>query len=196
MKNVVKLFVAVAVMSVVTVSAFAQGAGPAKGGAQGGKAGGPGGPGGMRRGGGMMGMDDAVLAKLNLTADQKKKVAALKDATKKKGEEFRKSLGLGAGPGAGKAGAGKAGAGKAGAAGGPGGQRIKLTDDQRAKLKAIGEGYQTGLKKILTPTQQASYEKEMKAQREKMRAQFQKAGGPGAAGAGAKGKGKNNPPQS
>lgn len=193
MKNVVKLFVAVAVMSVVTVSAFAQGAGPAKGGAaQGGKAGGPGGPGGMRRGGGMMGMDDAVLAKLNLTADQKKKVAALKEATKKKGEDFRKSLGLGAGAGAGKAGAGKAG--KAGAAGGPGGQRIKLTDDQRAKLKAIGEGYQTGLKKILTPTQQASYEKEMKAQREKMRSQFQKGGGPGAAGA--KGKGKNIPPQS
>jgi Spy/CpxP family protein refolding chaperone len=189
MKNVVKVFVAVAVMSVFTVSAFAQGAGPAKGGVQGGKAGGPGGPGGMRRGGGMMGMDDAVLAKLNLTADQKKKVASLKEATKKKGEEFRKSLGLGAG-------AGKAGAGKAGA-GGPGGQRVKLTDEQRNKLKAIGEGYQSGLKKILTPTQQATYEKEMKAQREKMRSQFQKggaAGGPG--GAAGKGKGKNIPPQS
>ena len=183
MKNVVKMFVAVAVMGVLSVSAFAQGAGPGgpaagqKGGKQGGKQGGGGGGGGMRRGGNL---DAEVLAKLNLTEAQKGKVKALKEATQKKVQELFKS-----------AGGGKPGAGGPGGPGGPGG-------GMREKMKPIMDGYQSGMKAILTPTQYKDYEKGVKEAREKMRAQFGGGpGGPGAGGKGAgKGKGKGTPPPS
>ncbi|MEI8280853.1 MAG: hypothetical protein WCG75_00470 [Armatimonadota bacterium] len=187
MKNVIKIFVAIAVMGVISVSAFAQGAGPggAKSGAGqkgGAKAGGPGGPGGgQRRGGGMMGMDTEILAKLGLNAKQNAAVKALKDATKAKSEALMKSLGFGTPP----------------AKGSPPAQRPKPTDAQKAQFKAIGEGYHSGLAKILTPAQMTSYDKELKAAREKMRAAFGggKPGGPGGDAAGkGKGKGKGGTP--
>ena len=189
MKNVLKIFVATAVMGVLAVSAFAQGAGPTAGGKGGPQAGGKGkGPGGGRRG--MLQMDTEILAKLKLTPDQDKKVKALKADTQKKAEALRKSLG--AGKGGAKAGGAKAGAG-APPAGGPGG-RPQISPEVREKMKAINEGYVAGLKKILTPNQFSTYEKEVKAMRDKMKAQFgNRAGGPGAAkGAGKKG---NKPPQ-
>ena len=191
MKNVIKIFVAIAVMGVMSVSAFAQGAGPggAKGGAQGGQRGpgGPGGPGGggMRRGGRMK-MDEEVLAKLNLTAGQKAKVKSLKEATQKKVQDLMKTMG----PGPGAAGAGKAGgAGKPGA-GGAGRPDPAKRKEMQEKFKPIMEGYTKGLKGILTPPQFTAYEKGMKEAMDKMRAQFGggKAGGPGA------GKGKGTPP--
>ena len=177
MKNVIKMFVAVAIMGTMSVSAFAQGAGP--GGAKGGPAGGQKGPGGQRRGG-MMKLDEEVLAKLNLTADQKSKVKALKEATTKKVQELMKASGFGkpGGPGA---------AGKPGGPGAAGG-------GMREKMKPIMDGYTNGMKAILTPTQFTAYEKGVKEARAKMRAQFGggKPGGPGGpAGAGKK---KGTPP--
>lgn len=178
MKNIIKIFVATAIMGVMTVSAFAQGAGPA-GGAKGGAAAGPGGrqggPGGGMRRGGRMQFDTEILAKLKLTADQQKKVKALKEATQKKGEELRKSLMGNAKPGANGA--------KPGGPGGPGGGRIQMTPELREKFKAIQDGYLKGLKGILTPTQYSDYEKQMKDLMAKMRAK-----GPGGPG-GAPGKG-------
>ncbi len=189
MKNVIKMFIATAVMGVMTVSAFAQGAGPGQGkaggaagaGQQGGK-----GQGGQRRGG-MMSMDAEVLAKLNLTDGQKTKVKALKESTQKKVQELFKSMG---GPGAAGAGAGKdKGAGKAGA-GGAGGNFAGM----REKMKPIMDAYQSGMKAILTPPQQAAYEKGVKEAREKMKAGRGGPGGPGGA-AGKTGKGgKGTPP--
>jgi hypothetical protein len=129
----------------------------------------------------MMSMDTEILAKLGLNAKQNAAVKALKESTKTKGEALRKSLGFGTPP----------------AKGSPPAERPKLTKEQMAQLKAIGEGYHAGLAKILTPTQMTNYDKEMKAAREKMRAAFGggKAGGPPGAGAGAgKGKGKGGTP--
>ena len=184
MKNVIKMFVAIAVMGVMSVSAFAQGAGPggAVGGAAGAKQGAHGakGGGGMRRGN----MDAEVLAKLNLTDGQKAKVKALKEATQKKMQELMKSMG---GPGAGGPGkAGGPGAGK------PGGNFAGM----REKFKPIMDSYNAGLKGILTPPQFTAYEKGMKEMREKMKAERAAGGGPGTPpgkGAG-KGKGKGTPP--
>ena len=180
MKNVIKMFVAVAMLGVMSVSAFAQGAGPggAKG-APGQK--GPGGPGGgMRRG------DDTILATLNLTDKQKTAIKSLKDATKVKSDELRKSLGLGGGGG--KPGAG-AGAGKPGA-GAPGGGRPHFTPEMRQKFKAIQDFYHSGLAKILTPTQMTAYDK---ARKDAMAKRQAEGGGPGGPGA-TKGKGKGTPP--
>ena len=82
MKKILSMFVATAMMSALAVSSFAQGAGP-KGGAPGqGK--GPGGKQGKRN---PMGMDAEILAKLNLTEDQKKSVKKLKEDTQKKFKE-------------------------------------------------------------------------------------------------------------
>jgi Spy/CpxP family protein refolding chaperone len=167
------MFVALAIVGVMSASAFAQGAGP--GGAAGGRTGqkGHAGPGGQRRGG-MMKLDEEVLAKLNLTDGQKDKVKALKESTTKKVQELMKASGFGK-PGAG----GAPGQGKPG---GPGGMR--------EKMKPIMDGYTNGMKAILTPTQYAGYEKGVKEARAKMRAQFGggKPGGPGA------GKKKGTPP--
>ena len=113
MKNVMKMFIATAVMGIFTVSAFAQGAGP---GGQKGQAGGgngqterkAGGGGGQRRGG--MNMDGEIFAKLNLTDGQKTKIKALKESTQKKMQELMKGAG-GPGAGAGAKGGGKGEAG-------------------------------------------------------------------------------------
>ena len=186
MKNVIKVFVAIAVMGVMTVSAFAQGAGPGGGkkGAVGqGGPGGPGGPGGGQRRGNFMDRDAEVLAKLKLTDGQKGKVKTLKEATAKKMAELFKSMG---GAGAGAAGGAKGGAKQGGGFAG-----------MREKLKPVMDGYTSGLKAILTPPQTAAYEKGMKEMMEKRKAE-RGAGGPGAgAGVGAgkgKGKGKGGTP--
>lgn len=194
MKNVIKMFVAMAVMGVMTVSAFAQGAGPGgpKGGAPGAQ-GGKGGQGGaMRR----MDLDTDVLAKLNLTAAQKTKVKALKDARNAKAQELFKSMG-GPGAGAGKGGAKggqkppAGGPPAGGAKGGPGGGMSGM----REKMKPIQDAYLAGIKATLTPAQFTAYEKGVKEAREKMRAQFGGGkGGPGTAGAAGKAKGKGGPP--
>jgi Spy/CpxP family protein refolding chaperone len=156
MKNFMKLFVATAVVTAVVGSAFAQGAGPggqSKGQTKG-QAGGPqGGQPGGRRGG-LMKMDSEILEKLKLTDAQKKQVKELKEKTEAKMKELF------------------AGAAK-------GGDRSKM----REQFKPVIEGYQTGMKKILTPMQQEEYEKALKEARKKMSAG--RPGGPGAGGPGA-----------
>lgn len=151
-----KLFVATAVVTAVVGSAFAQGAGPggqSKGQTKG-QAGGPqGGQPGGRRGG-LMKMDSEILEKLKLTDAQKKQVKELKEKTEAKMKELF------------------AGAAK-------GGDRSKM----REQFKPVIEGYQTGMKKILTPMQQEEYEKALKEARKKMSAG--RPGGPGAGGPGA-----------
>jgi LTXXQ motif family protein len=185
MKNVIKLFVATAIVGALSVSAFAQGAGPA--GQKGGKgtqgAAGKGGPGGgMRR---MGDMDGEILAKLNLTDAQKGAIKKLKETMKTKMEALMKSAAPKPGGKAGEKGKGGP------AAGGPGGGRMQMSPELRAKFGAIRDDYQAGLKKTLTPKQFTDYEKEVKAMRDKMRQQFGNRG-PGAGGpaAGGKGKGK------
>lgn len=175
MKNTIKLFVATVIVGAMSVSAFAQGAGPAgqKGGPGAGGQRGPGGGGGMRR---MGDMDAEILAKLNLTAAQKASVKKLKDTMKTKVEALMKS----AMPKGGAA-AGGGDKNKGGAKGGPGGGRMQMSPELRKKFTAIRDDYQAGLKKTLTPKQFADYEKEVKAMREKMRQQFGNRG-PGAAG--------------
>lgn len=178
MKNVIRTFIATAVISALAVSSFAQGAGPAggKGAGQGagkgqGKGpGGPGGPGGQRRGPGMfMNMDAEVLAKIKLSDKEKAEVKKVKDATAKKAEELRKSIT-------------------------PGGDRSAM----REKFKGLMEGYRDGIKKALTAPHYAEYEKGVKEMMQKIREKGGFGGrpggpggpgGPGAAGAG-KGKGK------
>ena len=181
MKNVIKTFVAMAVMTALTVTAFAQGAGPGggKGAAGGGKPGqgGPGAGAGMRRGPGMMmGMDGEVLAKLKLTKPQMDAIKKLKDDTKKKMDALRAGLPK---PKA--------------------GERPKMDDATRTKMKGIFDGYTAGMKKTMGDAKFAEYQKLMKAAMEKMREKGGfgggRPGGPGAAGAGAgagagKGKGK------
>ena len=151
-----KLFVATAVVTAVVGSAFAQGAGPggqSKGQTKG-QAGGPqGGQPGGRRGG-LMKMDSEILEKLKLTDAQKKQVKELKEKTEAKMKELF------------------AGAAK-------GGDRSKM----REQFKPVIEGYQAGMKKILTPKQQEEYEKALKEARKKMSAG--RPGGPGAGGPGA-----------
>ncbi len=180
MKNVMKMFIATAVMGIFTVSAFAQGAGP---GGQKGQAGGGNGQterkaggGGQRRG--AMNMDGEIFAKLNLTDGQKAKIKALKESTQKKMQELMKDAG---GPGAGAG---------AGAKGGKGGGFAGM----REKFKPIMDSYQAGIKGILTPPQFAAYEKGMKEAREKMKKQFGAGGGPGGVGGKGKGKGSTPPP--
>ncbi|HLO99006.1 MAG TPA: hypothetical protein VK171_10465, partial [Fimbriimonas sp.] len=180
MKNAIKLFVATAIVGALSVSAFAQGAGPAgqKGGAKGGPAqGGPGG-GGMRR---MGDMDGEILAKLNLTDAQKSAIKKLKESMKTKMEALMKSA---APKGDGKADKNKGGP----AAGGPGARRMQMSPELRQKFTAIRDDYQAGLKKTLTPKQFGEYEKAVKEMREKMRQQFGNRG-PGAGGPAGAGKG-------
>ncbi len=181
MKNVIKSFVAMAVMTALTVTAFAQGAGPGggKGQAGGGKPGqgGPGAGGGMRRGPGMMmGMDSEILAKLKLTKPQMDAVKKVKDDTKKKMDALRASMPKPA----------------------AGGERPKPDPAMRDKFKALMDGYQAGMKKAMGDAKFAEYQKMMKAAMDKMREKGGfgggRPGGPGAAGAGAgKGKGGNKP---
>lgn len=180
MKNVIRNFVALAVMSALTVSVFAQGAGPGagKGQAGGGRPGqgGQGGPGGgMRRGPGMMmGMDSEILAKLKLTKPQMDAVKKVKEDTKKKMDALRASM--------------------------PkpkDGERPKMDPGMRDKFKGLMDGYQAGMKKAMGDKKFAEYQKLMKEAMDKMREKGGfgggRPGGPGAAGGAGKGKGGNKP---
>jgi len=151
---------------------FAQGAGP-KGGAPGGvgqvKGQGKGG-GMMRMGGGRMEVEKKVFDQLGLNASQKTKVATLQ----KSQQEKVKAAFAGFKPPA-------------------QGQKPDQATMQKmqAKMKTLREGYQTGLKGILTSAQYTKYTSLMKSEMEKWRAAHP--GGPGGKG-GAVGKGGKKPP--
>jgi len=158
MKNLARnLTFAVAIMALNSVS-FAQGAGPQGGapgvGQQGGRRGGGQGMGGMRRMGGarMAQRNKELFAKLNLTADQKKKIEALQ---KKHQEKMRATFTQ---------------------AGGPSADRQALME----KFREMQKGYRAELMKILTPAQEKQYSAAVKEMREKMRKERGQ-GGPGGA---------------
>ena len=173
MRKILNLFIIGVMASGLIATSAAQGAGPA-GGAPGagheGRAPGKGPGGGMR----MMGkMSDEILAKLNLTKEQKAKIEALKKKNQAKMDELRKGF-------------------QQGGKGTPGndGDRKAGMEKMRAAMKAQHED----LMKILTPAQQAQFEKEVKAMREKMMKERGGVGGPGGPGGeapknGKKGKG-------
>lgn len=166
MKKTISIIIAAVMGMTLVTSAFAQGAGPAGGQKQGGPGGRQGGPQGGPQGGRMrmnpMQMDEPILAKLNLSGDQKKQVKNLKEQTGKKMKELMEK-------------------------GQKGGDRTKMREEFRSMMK----GYNDGLEKILTAPQQAQYKKEMEAARKKMREQWgNRQGGPGAGGPGAGGPGK------
>ncbi len=176
MKKMIRNFVAVAVMSALTVSVFAQGAGPGGGkGQAGGRPGqgGPGAGGGMRRGPGMMmGMDSEILAKLKLSKPQMDAVKKVKEETKKKMDALRASM-----PKPKE------------------GERPKMDPGMRDKFKSLMDGYQAGMKKAMGDKKFAEYEKALKEMRAKSGFGGGRpgAGGPGAGGPGAatgKGAGK------
>jgi Spy/CpxP family protein refolding chaperone len=161
MKKILTVLASTIALAALATSAFAQGAGP-KGGGPG--FGGPGGPGGQR-GGGMMGgrmakMQEGVLAKLNLTPDQKKKVDALNVKRQAEMEKMFK--------------------------GGPPAEGDR--DKMREKMRESQKAYRKDLDKILKPEQSKKYDELMKAEREKMRSQF--GGGPGGPGGAGKPGGK------
>lgn len=96
MKRFLTLIAVTAALATMAVPAFAQGAGPGGqkpgGGIQGGqrRPGGPGGPGGMGRER-MQKMRAELLAKLNLSADQKTKIAALDKKREAEMQKLRQS---------------------------------------------------------------------------------------------------------
>lgn len=149
MKPIRTILIAALAATMVT-GAFAQAAGPAKqqgGGKQTGQqAQGQRGPG--QRMQAFAKVHEKVLAELKLTADQKKKVAAL---DKKRSDEMaaiRK----------------EAEAGK--------------RDGLRERSQKAMEAYRDGLKKVLTKDQAAKYEKRMKEEMDKLRAERGGQGGP------------------
>lgn len=97
------------------------------------------GAGGMQR---MQQMRDEIFAKLNLTADQKKKVKALDEAQAAKAKVMIAELQK------------------------PGVDRTKAMD----KFKALRDDYQKGLGKILSKDQMKKYEALAKEARDKFRA--------------------------
>ncbi|MEZ0327814.1 MAG: hypothetical protein ACAH95_18110 [Fimbriimonas sp.] len=159
-KLISTLIIAGAAFGLVSAS-FAQTAGPKQGGP--GQRG-PGGPGGGRMA--RMGkMQEEVLAKLNLTADQKKKIEA---HNKKMGEKMKTMF--------------------ESAQKNPGADRTEM----RKKFMAMREEGDKGMKAILTAEQWKKFETLRKEAREKARKQFGGPGGPGAGGQrGGKAGGKN-----
>ncbi len=152
MKNLLKLIVVACAMGALTF-AMAQDPGPGR------KAGGPQGggrPGGERRMGMMGGRQQAVLEKLNLTADQKKKIEALR---KKQAEEMRGAFAKNR-PEPGQ----------------------KPDPAMREKMKAARDKYEKELMAILTPDQQKKFKALMKEEMEKMRTQRGQGGPAGAGG--------------
>ena len=133
-----------------------------EGGPRPGMGGGPGGPGGQRGGNRMLDMDKKILDGLKLTADQTAKVKALKTKVGDKMKAMRAKMGPP--PGGPPAG------------GPPAGGPPKMDDAQRQKMRAAMQGirkeYTDGLAKILTKAQKATYDAQMKAEMDKMRAQF------------------------
>jgi len=152
MKKILTILVSTMALAALATSAFAQGAGP-KGGFGG--RGGQGGPGGMP-GGRMAKMQGEILAKLNLSADQKKKIDAL---NAKRQEEMKKMFG-----------------------GGPPAEGDR--DKMREKMRESQKAYRKELDKILKPDQAKKYDALLKEARDKMRAQMGGPGGPGAGGPG------------
>lgn len=159
MKKILTL-IAVSVISVGLV--LAQGAGPA-GGFKPGQAGGPGGPGGGRMGG-MRKMNEEIMAKLGLNADQKKKIAALEASNKKAMEARRAKM--------------KASGAKP--------DRTAMM----AEMKKMRDANKAALAKILTPAQMKKYEALVKEARAKMMKERGANGGAGAAAGARGGKGK------
>ncbi len=166
--------------------AFAQAPGP-KGGAQAG-------PGGRQGGGNRMArmgqMEKDIFAKLNLKADQKKKLEAIDAKYKAKfAEEMKKMGGPGGGmgrPGPGGPGGGRTGGpgGPGGGPGGPGGAMGGMREMMQARRKE-----QMG---VLDKVQQKKYTEMMEAERAKWRANRPGGGpgGPGGVPGGKKGGGK------
>lgn len=154
MKRFLCIFVSVAIIATLSTSAFAQGAGP-KGGGQGKQGGGLGGPSGMR--GGMKGiermkkMEEAIFKKLVITAKQKTDITALDKTTADKMRKLMESM--------------RDSGGKLGDA------------DRKAmgqKMKAIMDGRESGLKKILGDSKFKKYGELRKAEMDKMRKERQK----------------------
>lgn len=164
----------VAVMGLAT-SALAQAAGPKGGGGlqQGGKAQGGQRQGGMRMMGGGR-FEEQILPKLKLSADQKKKWDAVNKDMQAEMEKIRASMQ--------KAGGAQTGQGQ--------GQRPRMSEADRTKLQAKFKAFNDKKMAILTKDQKATYEKEMKAAREKfMKERGGQRGGGGAAGGKTGGKG-------
>ncbi len=152
------------VLTVSSAMVFAQSSGPAKAGSkppvvksQGSHSGGPGQK-GMQFRGRMKQMEERVLAKLNLTAQQKASIKALDEKTAKSLTAVRPAPKAGQKP-------------------------ERPTKAQMDKISAIVKGRHDGLMKILNTKQQASYktlmDKEMKAWREERAKQRGKSGKPG-----------------
>lgn len=171
------LILALAVLGVASFS-LAQQAGPAGGVKQGrGQGQGPRGGGGamMAR---MGEIEDKALAKVGVTAEQKKQIAALRTKEKPAREAFmkkvmdamQKSQGQGQGKGQGGAGAG-------------------LSPELREEGKKLSESHMDAMKKILGDAKFKQFEEALKAERQAMRP-----GGPGAAGGGKGKKGGTTPP--
>lgn len=140
------------------------------------------GRGGGQRGNRMLDMDKQILEGLKLSKDQTTKVAALKAKTGEKMKAMRAKMGPppGARPG-GMGGPGGPGGPGAGGPGGPGGPRPDMTK-MRAAMQEIRKYYHAGLAKILTKAQLTSYDTQMKAEMDKMRARFGGGRGPGGEG--------------
>lgn len=188
-----RFLVALAAMALVA-SVFAQG-GQAQGGPQKGAPGPKGGAAlagrGQRRS--MLDMDQKILDGLKLNKDQTSKVKALKSKIGDKMKALREKFGGPGGPGGPGRGPGGPG-GNPGAApggrpgmGGPGGRPGMASPEmakRREAMMAVRKEYTDGLAKILTKAQMDSYNTQMKAEMEKMRAQWGGGRGPGGPGAG------------
>jgi len=208
MKKLTIVLVAAAMASMV----FAQQAGPRAGGqGKGGPgAGAPGG--GERRGPGGGRMNGQMAEQLGLNETQKKQLKELNEKRRTAMEAIFKKYNVqrpqfgqggpggkpGAAPGGkpGKNGAGAPG-GKPGAggpgAGGPGG-RMQLPEAARTEMKKVMDDFQAGLKKILTPAQQAKLQTMMPQGGRGFGGPGGPGGKPGAgAKGGAKGGGKAKP---
>lgn len=153
MKKITMLFVAVGAMLALTTASMAQGPGPS--GPPPGQ-GGPGGAGG-RRGGGMMKMTADILAKMDLTKDQKKQLKTLEKTMAGDMKAMREKMNLTKG--------------------------TRPTDAQRTEMRAsmmkMNKSFHDGLAKILTPDQLKAFEKAVAEARSKMGAWGRGPGGPG-----------------
>lgn len=149
MKKFVFTFVAVAAVAALTVTSFAQGAGP-KGGTQGGAQGqrGQGGPGGGREA--MKKRMEEMIKKLNLSADQKKSWEKVATAQREEMQAMRKKNE------------------------GKDVDRQKMMKE----FMAMREKYQAKFMKILNPKQQEQYKKMMEEMRKQFQGRGG-AGGPG-----------------
>ena len=142
MKKSLKTLIVAALFAGATVTAYAQAAGttgnqgtpPTQGGAKKGQKGNAGKADPML----MLKRDTEVLAKLNLTDEQKESVKKLKSETEAKLKELMKGKTKGE-------------------------DRAAM----RTKVKEVVEGYKKGLQEILTPVQYGDYEKALKAMAKK-----------------------------